>query len=163
MSKNKKSNSNKSVIQNKKFKSRNLAGKNSNQSVIGNIYFVHPSHVIKKSEMSTYIRKKGNANKRPIAITSEKKPNSKTDKRVGVSKIYGTPGKSKQVQRGNRTLLSETKMNKKSWISSDELNKSFKTGKDFEYGSPPLINRRGKVHPNDLRRRQTNKQKESNK
>lgn len=112
----------------------------------GDIYFIHPSHVVAKKDLFIYQKKKGNLNSRPVAITDVK-----NDRTVSVSQIYGTPGKAKNITYKNRIRLSETNLKKKSWIdTSKTLNKSMATGKNFELNKTPLTKKTGKMHPNDL-------------
>ena len=111
----------------------------------GDIFFVHPEHVIPKKSLPSYKKRKGNLNFRPVAITDIKK-----DKTVSVSKIYGTPGKANHIKNKTRIPLSQTKLPKRSWIDSQTLDKSFHTGKDFSLDKYPLKHKSGKVHPNDL-------------
>ncbi|MDY0278127.1 MAG: hypothetical protein RBQ97_08580 [Acholeplasma sp.] len=126
---------------------------------VGEVHFIHPKHVVTPKELSRYLSNKGNANPRPVAIVSEK-----IDKTVGIAQIYGTPGKSNQVKRRERTKLRNTKMTKQSWIDSNEKTKSESTKKPFVSGVKPLDKKSSRVHPRDLISRKNNikiKQKKS--
>lgn len=114
---------------------------------IGNIHFVHPSHVVDKKEIKQYLNKKGNSNYRPVAIVKKNKNNE-----VVVSQIYGNRGKSKNFP---RSKLITTKMKKQSYIDTAELDKSFKSNKKFSKDESPLNRKRdGKVSRSDLKRRE---------
>lgn len=117
-------------------------------SHIGEIYAVHPSHVVDKKNMDKYIKTKGNANPRPVAVVKKE-----ADKTAHVAQMYGNPGKSKQVTRHQRTKLSQTQTKKETWIDSSSKRTSERTGEKFKVGVPPLTKKKGRVHPKDLDRR----------
>jgi hypothetical protein len=118
-------------------------------SMIGEVHFVHPGHVVKKNELKAYGSKKGNFNPRPVAIVSNHSDNS-----VSIAQIYGTPGNSKKVTKHLRTKLQKTKMKKDSWIDSEEKNYSERSKKKFESGKPPLNKKTGRLHYSDLKARE---------
>lgn len=128
------------------------------KSAVGDIYLVHPSHVVHRNDMPNYAASKNNrVNKRPVAVVKQTK-----DKKVEISQIYGTPGRSGQVKNGLRVPLSKTKTPKRSWIETEQKRKSEKTGRAFKIGESPLNNsKKGKVASSDLKRRTQVKNKKS--
>lgn len=115
------------------------------KSAVGDIYYVHPEHVIPAKDLKAYGKKKKNYNKRPVAIVEEKKNGE-----VDIAKIYGTPGKSQLVSNKKRVPLSTTKTTKRSWIDTTNKTTSEKTGEPFKKGTAPLTKRKGKVTSRDL-------------
>lgn len=119
------------------------------KSTVGDIHFIHPSHIVAKKDYAKYVSNKGNDNKRPVAIVKEKKNNE-----VNISQIYGSKGKSKNFP---RVKLVNTKMTKTSYIDIKELSTSNNTGKKYEKNKPPLNKKKGKVSKRDLDRRNKKK------
>lgn len=114
----------------------------------GEIYFVHPSHLIAKGKVKNYIAKKGNSNPRPVAVVKVS-----SDKSTSIAQIYGSQGNPKNAVKKHRVKLQHTKLKKSSWIDTDEKNKSLKTNKKYKVGEPPLNKKSGRVHPNDMMQR----------
>lgn len=133
-------------------KVKSAQNKKRSSSSVGNIYYVHPSHVVPAKDLKEYGKRKNNYNKRPVAIVKEKKNGD-----VDVTKIYGTPGKSRLVHRKKRTPLSTTKTTKRSWISTEDKSYSDKTGNQFRKNIPPLTKKKGKVTAHDLVKRSKTK------
>ncbi|CDR30653.1 Uncharacterised protein [Acholeplasma oculi] len=122
--------------------------KKRNPTHSGEIYFMHPSHLVPKGEMKKYMKKKGNANPRPVAIIK-----ANHDKTAKVAQIYGTPGNPKNITQKKRIKLHQTNLKKSSWIDTNDKDISEKTKKKFKVGVSPLNKKKGIVHPNDMKRR----------
>lgn len=116
------------------------------KSTVGDIHFVHPTHLIDKKNIEKYKNEKGNFNLRPVAIVKENKKNE-----VSIAQIYGKKGKSKDYP---RVSIPTTKLPKKSHIDIAEQDKSLKTGNRFKTNESPLNRKRkGKVTQRDLKKR----------
>lgn len=131
----------------KAMKNKSISEKR-NPTHSGEVYFVHPSHLIPKDKMKNYVHKKGNANPRPVAVVKTEK-----DSTAKIAQIYGTHGNKKNITQQRRVRLPRTNMKKNSWIGTDEKEISEKTKRKFKVGASPLTIKKGRINPTDMKNR----------
>jgi|SRR5690625_162395 len=113
----------------------------------GTIYRIAPEHVVKKRDLSKYNKVKGTkaTNPRPVMVAVQRK-----GKRVQISEMT-TKATQKQIDKKQRVKLDKTYPNKNSYVNTNTIGKSRKTGKNFKVGEPPLTRAQNKkVHSDDL-------------
>lgn len=115
-----------------------------NKKHIGEIYYVNPRHLIKPSEWSNYVLKRG-VSKRPVAVTIQN-----SGKRVQVSQITHQSTQN-QIERNQRIKMENTfRTNGTSYLNTDTVSKSKLTKKKFVIGKAPLKKTTKKVDQKDL-------------
>lgn len=124
--------------------------KKKKQDYLGEIYYVHPKHLVSKKDWKKYAEVKQNMNLRPVAVTVVKKTS------VQVSKIT----KSKPRKESYATKLEYTNLPHESFMDNRTLGKSKKTGKKFKLNENPLLNKsRVKIDSRDLNKHEQARKK----
>ncbi len=133
--------------------------KTGNKNVIGDVHYVPVVHVVPNEDLKKYKKEKGSMKNRPVAIVKKNR-----DSTVEVAKITSKKPSKKQNIRGYRSRLATTKMSKESWISTENIAKSYHTGKNFKSGEVPLNKKRStRVTTKDLNTRKLKKKRKEKK
>ena len=106
----------------------------------GQIYRVSPEHLVKKRDLDRYNKAKGNKanNPRPVMIAVQRKGS-----RVQISEMT-TKATQEQISKKQKVKLAKTYPNKNSYVNTNTIGKSRKTGKIFKVGEVPLTNLQNK-------------------
>jgi len=104
------------------------------KSYIGRIYTIEPEHIIKKRDLANYKTSKQSAanNKRPVLVSVQR-----TGKRVQVSSMT-SKAQPTDIAKGYRTKLEKTYPGRESYVKTESIGKSRKTGMNFMIDKDPL-------------------------
>jgi len=107
---------------------------------IGRVYSIKPEHIVKSKDLKTYKETKAKrgdnaSNKKIVAVTVQNR-----GKKVQVSAVT-TKANEQQIKRNQKSLLETTNFKKKSYLDTNTIAKSRKTGKHFEIGIDPLVSK----------------------
>ncbi len=133
--------------------------KTGKRNVIGDVHYVPVVHVVPNEDLKEYRKTKGSMKNRPVAIVKKNR-----DSTVEVAKITSKKPSKKQKKEGYRSKLTNTKMTKESWLSTENISKSYHNGKKFKDGQVPLNKKRAtRVAREDMKTRELTKKRKEKK
>jgi len=114
------------------------------KSYVGRIYVVEPEHIIKKRDLANYKASKQSSanNKRPVFVSVQRR-----GKRVQVSSMT-SKARLTDISKGYRLKLERTYPNRESYVKTESIGKSRKTGMNFRIDKDPLTRSNLKIQAN---------------
>ncbi len=119
-----------------------MARKKKEKTNKGNIYYVHPTHLVKPDEIGEYKKQKGNLNLRPVVVVEEK-----SKRKAQISRMTTTKPKSEDYE----YKISHSGKYNNSYLDIRTQSKSKRSGKKFVIGEKPLDKSKGKLNEKDIK------------